>query len=658
MSARSSMKNKQLLGALLIGVSLLVSACGERTSGDSPQVTFNANGTTDSGGEPAVAQALPDTLSLRVVSDVNSISTGGIDVANITALVSDMNNNALATQPVTFSSTGGVLQNISTETDENGEATATLRLPQDFQNQDIIVTVSAENSSADVKVTAHGSVLDVSGPDTLVLGNKAEIILILTAGNGEPIANEVITVDSAAGNTIEPELSITDASGRATLMVGSDNANDTVRVSALNGTVNASHSFEVASDVLQFDDEVRDAELAVAEDNIIAVTWFSQGQPVAHQPLRFSTTAGEIVDFSTVFTNATGRATIKLRSSSAGPATLSVESASFGSPSTSVDIEFVAVTPDQVTIDASSSRIDTNGSSTITALVTDINGNPVKNKTVDFTSADLKGGQLNPASATTNSSGVASVVFTAGDNATEEDEIVISARVKSTLIADVMALTVFKRALNVTIGTSNEINIKPLGTQYAMPFIVQVADGSGTPIENASVRMSIRPISYGKGYMVLVNDDGLEYAADIDNWSADRWTLASNSIVCVSEDANGNRVLDADGVTTEDTNGNGSLDPQDPASLTAIEGGLATISGGVVNTDMNGSGYFEMIYPASNSAWAFVEITARAEALGAEAEDSFSTFLALPASEINAIDELPANHVSPYGTVLSCNSPD
>ena len=87
MSARSSMKNKQLLGALLIGVSLLVSACGERTSGDSPQVTFNANGTTDSGGEPAVAQALPDTLSLRVVSDVNSISTGGIDVANITCLL-------------------------------------------------------------------------------------------------------------------------------------------------------------------------------------------------------------------------------------------------------------------------------------------------------------------------------------------------------------------------------------------------------------------------------------------------------------------------------------------------------------------------------------------------------------------------------------------
>ncbi len=68
------------------------------------------------------------------------------------------------------------MQNISQVTDENGEASATLKLPQDFQNQDIVVTVSANSFEAAVKVTALGSTLEVTGPETLVLGDKAELV--------------------------------------------------------------------------------------------------------------------------------------------------------------------------------------------------------------------------------------------------------------------------------------------------------------------------------------------------------------------------------------------------------------------------------------------------------------------------------------------------
>ena len=102
---------------------------------------------------------------------------------------------------------------------------------------------------------------------------------------------------------------------------------------------------------------------------------------------------------------------------------------------------------------------------------------------------------------------------------------------------------------------------------------------------------------------------------------------------------------------------NGVLDPQDPASLTvARDPSLATLSGGVLTTDSNGSGYFRMTYPASNALWAWVEITARAEALGAEAEDSFRTTLLLPASEANNSDSIPANIRSPYGVDRDCSS--
>lgn len=651
--------DKNYLGVLLLVTSVLLSACGQRdeegTTDGTGQPDYTTSGDVDGGtdtGDDGSGGAT-DTLTLRVLSNVNSINTGGTDVANITALVTDANNNALADTAVTFSSTGGVLQNISTATDENGEASATLKLPQDFQNQDIIVKVAAGNDSAEVKVTALGSTLEVTGPETLVMGDKAELVLSLNAGNGEPIANQTVDVVSAVGNTIEPSLVVTDADGRASILVGSDNSDDKIRISALSGTVTATHSFEVAADILRFDDDAIGAELPVSQTNAVDVFWSSQGSVVSGKELSFSTTAGEIVGNATVLTDATGKATVLLRSNSAGPAKITVESAVDGKPKTSVDVEFVATEPGNVALDATSTRVHANEASTLMALVTDDNGNPVKNQTVDFTSSDLKGGQLNPASAKSNSSGIASVAFTAGANATELDDIKIEASVKGTDLSDQMSLTVVKRALNVTIGTSNEINIKPLGTQYALPFIVQVADGSGTPLEDATVKFSIRPIRYTKGYMVLVNEGGFEYAEDIENWSAHHWAMYRYSVNCDSEDTNGNRFLDAG----EDFNNNGSLDPQDPAALAAVDSDeYATISGGTLTTDKNGSGFFEMLYPASNSLWSYVEITARAEALGAEADDSFRTILPLPSEEVNEDDEIPANWQSPYGTDLDCSN--
>lgn len=647
--------DRKHLGVLLLAASLALTACGQRddldVDGGTGQPDYNSNGDVD--GSTDSGDASGEALSLRVLSNVNSINTGGTDVANITALVTDANNNALADTAVTFSSTGGVLQDLSSATDENGEASATLKLPQDFQNQDIIVTVSAGDYEAEVKVTALGSALEVTGPDTLVLGDKAELVLSLTAGNGEPIANQVIEVASSVGNSIEPSMAVTDPDGRVSVMVGSENSDDKIRISALNGTVTATHSFAVAEDVLAFAAKTDDSEFPVSQNNRIVVYWSSQGAVVAGRELRFSTTAGEIVGDSNVVTDATGKATVLIRSSSAGPARITVESAEDGTPKTSVDVEFVATVPGYVEIDATSTRVHANEASTLMALVTDDNGNPVKNQVVDFTSVDLKGGQLNPASAVTNSSGVASVAFTAGANATELDDIQIEAQVKDTDLSDVLSLTVVKRALNVTIGTSNEINIKPLGTQYALPFIVQVADGSGTPLEDATVELSIRPLKYYKGEMVLVNEGGYTQAEDEENWTAHHWAVSRTTIECDSEDDNGNRILDSG----EDFNGNGSLDPQDPAALAAVEDeSYATISGGSLTTDQNGSGYFEMIYPASNSWWSYVEISARAEALGAEADDSFRTFLPLPSSESNEEDESPANHYSPYGQDRDCSN--
>ncbi|MFK7891060.1 MAG: Ig-like domain-containing protein, partial [Granulosicoccus sp.] len=387
----------------------------------------------------------------------------------------------------------------------------------------------------------------------------------------------------------------------------------------------------------------------VGQTSNVSVVWMSQNIPVAGRALRFSITAGSIVGSATATTDQNGRAIVAVASDSAGPAKISVESVDTGQPKTSVDVEFVATVPSDVTIDASSSLVHTNETSTITALVVDALGNPVKHQEVDFNSVDSRGGQINPASAITNGSGIASVTFTAGANATEIDAIQVHSTVKGTSITDSMRLTVSKRALNVTLGTSNEVEIKAMGTQYAMPFIVQVADGSGTPLENAAVNLTVKPLRYYKGQMELYDKDGLtrEFA---DDFTAHHWGVAvAGYLECPTEDINGNRYLDVIGPDNEDINQNGSLDPQDPASLTPVDDEeYATLLGGSLDTDGNGSGYFQLMYPASNALWARVKITARAEALGSEADASFEVSLPLPAIEALDVNSSPANMYSPY----------
>ena len=648
--------------ALVVLCATLLSACGARTSDDSgsAQPIYNANGDLISGGDgsvPLLGEANPlDDIYLRVISDVDSIQTGGTDVATITALATNINNNAVGDADVTFRSTGGVLQNISPYTDENGEAKATLKLPQNFQNQEIIVTVSAGDSESSVRVIATGTTLEVTGPDNLVSGDNAELVMRLIAGNGEPIANQAISVSSTAGNPITPAELVTDSDGRAQVSVGSQNSSDRVLISALDGTVTATHEFEVVADLLSVVNLTDAAELVVGRETIVLVNWISQGQPVVNQPLSFSITAGRIQGDSTVMTNSEGNANIRISSDSAGPAKVTVEATNGGAPKTDLDVEFVATDPSTVTIDASSSLVNTGDTSIITALVRDRLGNPVKNSEVNFAGLDLKGGQLNPASAVTNSAGVASVTFTAGESPTEENEINVLATVKGTTFTDSMNLTVFKRALNVTLGSANLISIKPLGTQYSMPLVVQVSDGSGTPLDDATVKVSVRPLWYSKGHLELVNEARMNISAAAIagiEFEAHEWTRASTNIDCPAEDVDGDRVLDTLGEISEDTNNNGSLDPQDPASLTAVEGSLATLSGGSLKTDTNGSGFFELLYPASNALWSYVEIVARAEALGVEATDSYRTILAMPAAAIKAKDDVPANALSPYGTEVT-----
>ena len=190
------------------------------------------------------------------------------------------------------------------------------------------------------------------------------------------------------------------------------------------------------------------------------------------------------------------------------------------------------------------------------------------------------------------------------------------------------------------VGLAGEIIEADADTRYIRSGVVQVTDGSGTPVPDATITVTSVPIWYALGQFVRVDTD--------DNGVADQWAqLDANEHLCRAEDLNGNRVLD-DG---EDDNGNGVLDPADPASVQADPANTPTVIGGAITTDADGVGFFSLAYPQSHAGWSAVNLTARAQALGAESTATIEHDLAWAASDVQDVDVSPPNQVSPYGSL-------
>jgi len=651
------------IGILLVSTALALSACGKRTDetavAQSP-TGYNAQGEPIGGTDtPGLGAAIGQEINVRVISSQPSLLTGDQATADITAAVTNASNLPMADMEITFSANGGVLQGAQTVTDENGEATAVLSLKYDSANQDILVKAVAGNFDGVARVVAEGSTLELSGDENVVPGNDVEIEAKLTAGDGSAIANEIVTISSANGNALSSTSALTDPQGVVSVTSGSVNGGDTITFMALvdalgNPSVSQAHKFSVSDDQLQFASDSK-TEFGVNQAHEINVEWSYNGEPIAQKDLKFSITAGQILGDSVVTTNNAGVAKVSVLSTIAGEVTLYV-SAPDGSVTNKHTFDFVGDTPALIKVNTTSSRVNIRDKASISAIITDANGNPVKNTTVVFSSSNLKGGQLSATSAVTNTKGIAEIVFTAGTAATEQGEIEIYAEVDGSDIFSSAELTIVEPVLNVTMGTAHEIFTTGAETQYYVNYVVQVADGGGQALKGAQVQLSIQPVSYTKGHLLLVDENGISRndAEDKDTWKEDHWAKhRSTTLLCFGEDTNGNRILDAG----EDTNNNGVLDPQDPALLAPVtEEGLATLEGnGTLTTDDTGSGYFRVQYPITNSRWASINVVARAQALGVEATTTLWNTLDYDVKEYPASNSNPANRVSPYGMQLDYN---
>ncbi len=311
---------------------------------------------------------------------------------------------------------------------------------------------------------------------------------------------------------------------------------------------------------------------------------------------------------------------------------------------TQVQVNFVATTPTQMTLQATPATISVNvppnkdQKSTITATVRDAAFNLVKGVTVVFTLTDVTGGSIGPASAVTDEFGQASTVYTAGTAASALNGVKVDAAVTGFAVNAAVTLTVAQRSLFITLGTGNTI-VEPNPTTYELPYSVLVTDTAGLPVQNASITLNIVPSGYRKG-CYGADPTCVNIVAELVEPFWPLRVLAS----CANEDLNQNGILDPG----EDFNTNSRLDP----------GNVVTVSVKNLTTDASGFAFFNVVYAQQYAQWVRAELSARASVAGSEATEIARFILPILAADINDPKVTPPGNPSPFGVKNICANPN
>ena len=594
--------------------------------------------------------------SVVLLANPPQLESSGLIPVNLTAVVRDGNGVLLKDITVLFQADNdGTLQVTRAVTDATGTATAILTSPGNQANRTITVTASAGDQDDTVDIPVVGTTITSAGPNNAVIGNVVEITFTLRDSAGVGISGQTLTVTSVpTGNTIVPPNPVTNAAGQATVKVTA-NVSGNIVATALGAT--GTHALNVAVDRFVFTEPDQTADpvdvcLGPPTANCtpprktppqtltVRLTTGTPPTGVAGKTVTFETTRGTLSAPSAV-TNATGYASVTITSNNAGPAVITAKTTdTSGNPiQTQVQINFVATTPTQMTLQANPATISVNvppstdQKSTITATVRDAAFNLVKGVTVVFTLTDVTGGSISPASAVTDEFGQASTVYTAGSAASALNGIKVDAVVTGfPAVNQLVTLTVAQRSLFITLGTGNTIT-EPTPTTYAYPYSVLVTDTAGLPVQNATVTLNIVPVAkatgltaYFKGFWVFP-------------LLADAWAQQVTA-GCFNEDLNQNGILDPG----EDFNNNGRLDP----------GNVVTVSAKTLTTDASGFAYFDVLYAQEYARWVRAELSARATVAGSEATELTRFILAILADDVADEDVNPPGNPSPFGESNVC----
>ncbi len=617
----------------LSAVLALLVACG-----DDGGAVFDPDGEVDEG---AVEQNSV-VSNLALYTDSPQMGTASSEEVALTVVAKDSENRVVAGEEIAFSAGSGDLSVTQSTTDDGGRATALFSPGGDASNRTVTITAQAGSASSSTTIELSGTQISASGATSVVLGAETTLTFTVKDSAGNGVSGAPVTIVSSNGNTLGASTLDTDGSGQIQVsFTGNTGGLDTITASALNAS--ATHEISVSGDAFQL---TAPQEIKIDTCTALTVSWLSDVEgvvgPVVGQ-VDFLASRGTFYTDATctttpstsITTNAAGEGTIYIHSANSGP--VSITATGDGGPSASADSEFVASVPNTLILQAAETTISTNEDVTVTATVRDANFNLVKGATVNFQHDDQIAGSLSTVSAVTDSLGRASTVYTAADQSSATDGVLITATAASnTAITDSVNLTVAEASLFISLGMATKIAILDDST-YQYPGSVLVADSAGNPVADQDVTLTLVVESYDKGFR---NEDAVAISSVLGGGVDSTFAVfaITGNLSCANEDINQNGLLD-DG---EDINGSEELEPKTGAAVTNR-----------ITTDDNGHASFEITYLNKFANWTAVKVRASTEVGGSESLTS--TRFVLP-MEKDA--DPPPSVISPFGIANDCTNPD
>lgn len=622
------------LGSVTDAAGKIVATVGIGSDRSNRDITISATagGVTRTAILKVVSSAAGATpTSIELIAASNSVGTGG-DGVQIRAFVKDANNNTLPSAPVSFTTSTGTLSNVSSTTDASGTAVATLGSGADKSNRSAVVTVSSGTVSQTLTLPINGTKLTLSGPSSLVRGVSAGFDITLTDSKGNVVPNVAVVATSSLGNpVVAAPNNITNANGVVRFnYTATTPGNDSLVFSAAGATVSPSSALVVIGQNFAFITPAASTQLPVNTMQLLSVQ--IQGfSPVSGIIINFATTGGSLTSLTTgqsasqAVTDGSGIARINLRSTSAGPVTVqaTVDNSNI---STTIPLVVVATVPDKLVLQVTPTALAPNvGTSTtnqarVVARITDQEGNPIRGEAVNFTrELDPSGGNLQQASAVTDASGQASVIYSSGPESTADNGVRLRATVaRFPTVTSTATLTVNQTALFIALGTGNVISNIDAQT-YKKDWVVYVTDSNGVPVNGVSLTIKAIPLAYRTGRLAY---DGTS------------WSYTTPISDCRNEDANLDGVRDPG----EDDNGDGVLWP----------GNVIAVTPGLVQT-VDGRATVSLVYAESYAPWVRMRLTASATVTGTESRTDAEFVVDGLASDFTSQNIPPAGRVSPFG---------
>lgn len=623
----------------LSGQTSVTNASGVAVATYSPGATFSTPNTTITvrSGSASASVPLtirPTTTSIEMLSSLPSIGTGG-DQVTVTAFVKDASNIARVGVPVAWSVDLGRLSSITTVTDSNGLARATLDAGSNKTNRTAVISASSGAARQTLNLAVNGTKLASSGVTTTAAGST--VTLTFTAADSKQVSIPGVTLalSSSLGNGV-PAVVTTDSAGQASVQyVANKPGVDALTATGAGATTTVTMTVTGTDEDLSFTAPAASTQVVVNTPRTLTLRYRKAGAPQANVSVNLAATIG-ILSSPQVVTDANGLATVTVQSSFAGSSMLSATLVNSAVQAT-LPLSFIATTPANLVLQLTPTALAPNqaGSTaqqaTLVAKVIDASGNPVAGSTINFSQvADPSGGLLQQASAVTDTNGVATVQYLSGATTTANNAVQLKATVAAnTAVAGTATMTVNQAALFIALGTGNTISNFNTET-YEKNWTVYVTDATGVRVPGVPVTLKVIPNYFAKGNLIWSE-------------SASTWVY-ENYRECLNEDrANQNGVLDAG----EDTNGDGTLTP----------GNLVAMPLSTVTTDANGTAVIVMRYAELYASWIGVRLTATAIVAGTEAT-SFKDFpLDKLAGDYSVKTVAPAGVRSPFGVDVSGANP-